>query len=731
MKKIILGLFVFCFTVGFGQDIWTNYLNGSIVSSYAQQNNILWVGTNGGLFQMDLTSNTKVFLNKANSGLPGNNILSLSSGQIELWVGTDAGLARYSESQWTAYDTRNSGLPSNTINDIAIGPSGIYVATDKGLAIFSNNTWLVYDSSNSELPGNWVGEVDIDKNGMLWLCLNDAWGFNGVGGFDGQSWNVLLEDGKPTLYIDALGNKWVGTEYSGIYRYDTEDKLVVYDNLPTNCIDQICGDQEGNIWAALNDLWGSNGALAKFDGIDWTYYNKENSGFAYDEIHTVFADQTDHIWFNIMKPWNGIIQDGYALAKFNKVAFETYNTSNCPLPPLTIDDLIFDRNQKAWIDLAYSVSQQFGGGLYTFDGNSWQKFQTWNSGLPCQNITGMAVDIGNNLWFSAYHMTNSGLINEGGVIRFDGSNWTYFSKDNSVLKTYAIRDIATDNKNNIWISGDGLYQIDSLMAWSHFTTSNSNLPINYIRQIEVDPEDHLWITDGISLYKHTANEWNRIPIHPNSGFINDFVIDGEDILWVALEPEFNPDSNAYFGGGLLKNDEFFSFYDTTNSDIPSNWINRIAVDSSKNIWIGTNNGLCKFDRNKFTCFTDSNSALSGNEISAIETSLKGEIWIGTIYNGISVLSEKGINGVFSRRHDHSLKIFPNPFTNHTSVELPESIAQKAYEVELFSLSGKKMNIQIENTGNRLDLKRGSLSNGIYFLVIRADEKSYVNKIVLN
>jgi len=82
---------------------------------------------------------------------------------------------------------------------------------------------------------------------------------------------------------------------------------------------------------------------------------------------------------------------------------------------------------------------------------------------------------------------------------------------------------------------------------------------------------------------------------------------------------------------------------TTKDGLPSNIITAIFQDSKGYIWIGTNNGLCKYDGGEFTIYTTLNG-LSNNWITSIMESPvnKGTIWIGTIAGGVNRLSKGNI-----------------------------------------------------------------------------------------
>jgi len=97
---------------------------------------------------------------------------------------------------------------------------------------------------------------------------------------------------------------------------------------------------------------------------------------------------------------------------------------------------------------------------------------------------------------------------------------------------------------------------------------------------------------------------------------------------------------------------------TTKDGIPSNIITAIFQDSKGYLWIGTNNGLAKYDGAEFTIYSTLNG-LSNNWITTIKENpfQPGSIWVGTIAGGVN----KYQNGVF-----HSYKFGSNPDWNNVS-----------------------------------------------------------------
>lgn len=79
-----------------------------------------------------------------------------------------------------------------------------------------------------------------------------------------------------------------------------------------------------------------------------------------------------------------------------------------------------------------------------------------------------------------------------------------------------------------------------------------------------------------------------------------------------------------------------------SSHIPEEITTKIFQDTKGFIWIGTKNGLLRFDGYQFKLFKhqqNDEKSLSGNYITAIIESPDGSLWIGTKNHGISVYSQ--------------------------------------------------------------------------------------------
>ncbi|WP_420321283.1 hybrid sensor histidine kinase/response regulator transcription factor [Flagellimonas sp.] len=73
----------------------------------------------------------------------------------------------------------------------------------------------------------------------------------------------------------------------------------------------------------------------------------------------------------------------------------------------------------------------------------------------------------------------------------------------------------------------------------------------------------------------------------------------------------------------------------TDDGLSNGNVTAIVQDSIGFVWIGTKNGLNRYDGKHFKIYTQQNSSLSSNDISDLLIDQSGRMWVGTIGGGIS------------------------------------------------------------------------------------------------
>lgn len=79
----------------------------------------------------------------------------------------------------------------------------------------------------------------------------------------------------------------------------------------------------------------------------------------------------------------------------------------------------------------------------------------------------------------------------------------------------------------------------------------------------------------------------------------------------------------------------FTHYNSGNSELPYDRVNKIVQDSQGFIWFGTSSGLSRFDGIRFRNYTKEEMGLKSAYVIALCTDSEGNLWIGTD-RGVSV-----------------------------------------------------------------------------------------------
>ena len=117
--------------------------------------------------------------------------------------------------------------------------------------------------------------------------------------------------------------------------------------MPDNCIYSIAIDNEANKWL------GTQGGLAKFDGINWTVYDTSNSGVPSNFIVRIAIDGNDIKW----------IGTGDGLVRYDGSNWTEYNASNSCLSSNGISCIAIDGNNNKWISTSSGLAIFKEGGI--------------------------------------------------------------------------------------------------------------------------------------------------------------------------------------------------------------------------------------------------------------------------------------------------------------------------------------------------------------------------------
>lgn len=361
---------------------------------------MLWVGTERGLFQLD---KAKGSLTRFSGHLSDENIMSLLLDEKQkLWISTDGGGI-------TIYDTKNHKTDYLT------------AGKEKGL-LSSNSVAQVYEDGESR---KWIatlrGGVNvIDPENEQFTTIKD----------DPLNRNSLINNFVLSFSEDEHKNIWIGTDGGGLSIWDQkQNRFINYtktsdpNSLTSNFITSILNDADHNVWVAS-----FSGGIDRFNKATqkFVHYNCFNTYTCVDDINIwkLYQDKQHNIWAGTTK--------GGALYRYNKNIdkFELFDHKLKDIHTLFQDskgrlwagnytelieiDPIHKKHRYTKINYAIRAIQEGlnnqlwigteGGGLLLFDPETKNiKRYLQRDGLPGNSVLNILQDNQGNLWCSTYN----------------------------------------------------------------------------------------------------------------------------------------------------------------------------------------------------------------------------------------------------------------------------------------------------------------------------------------
>lgn len=380
-------------------------------------------------------------------------------------------------------------------------------------------------------------------------------------------------------------------------------------------------------------MWfGTQDGLNKYDGYKFTVYKHDpldSLSLSENFIHTILEDSKGNLW----------IGTDNGLNKFDtkKRTFKSYKFN--PSDPTSISNsavwsILEDKEGILWIGTADAGLNK----LEFIDSKTGKaKFKRFTtnptSGLN-SIINTIYEDKDGTLWIGS---------STDGLNKFDrktGRFTTFQNRpsDNNSISNNCVWTISEDNKGFLWVgTNDGLNKLNKLTGeFQRYTNSSdrNSLSHNTIKKIYFDKEDRLWIGTlggGLNLFTEsnkTFEHFNNITYNPsslNSDIIHSILEDRQGILWVGTD------------NGISRFDRHkqnFSHYEKlsgSENTLSSNVIWSLLRDGSF-IWAGTSEGLDKYDREKEIYSHYQRKGFKNNTNKSIYSLYKdrsGKLWIGT------------------------------------------------------------------------------------------------------
>ena len=566
---------------------------------------------------------------------PIATILQDQNGYI--WIGSWAGLSRYDGTNFKNFrpnDSSSTNISHNRINRLYEDQQGhLWIGTGNGLNLYNRQTEK-FDHvglSSAKGGGNFITAIQQDHNGKVWVATfggikyvrADGKGLASVPGW--KNTEAELYGGIVfSLAEDEQHTMWAGIK-QGLKRFDpqTGSGVALPEVLRTN-----------------QELLSAKVIVMKRDSTGSFWFGTENAGiFRYNPrlntcVHyqhqTSGAGSLPSDWINDILIKDGKVfvatRSGLAIFDPQKNTFTNYNHDAAD--PRTLSDgsiwsLMEDHTGNLWIGT-------YSGGLnLLYPGNT--------------NFSNIGERVGQNVGLNSVLAEAIVGDRDGGLwIGTFGGGINYINRQNNQAAYFPVSDeikaLVKDSTGNLWAGTlGGLFKFNrgsktishiELETFNNKTASrlvNALLPTRY----------GIWVgTNGAGLslvdyrgkqllrLKNDAGQKNSL----SDNYVNCLVGNG-DALWIGTQ------------NGLNRYDQrthTFRWYKRKNAGLGNNNVLSVYLDGQKRLWVGTDGGgLNYLDEQTGKAYPVKESdGLVDNVIEAIISDARGALWIST-NNGLS------------------------------------------------------------------------------------------------
>lgn len=600
-KVFLVTFFIFCISNSTFSQKWTSYLSTTQTNAFIEsKSGIIWAATGGGIVcfnsKGEITTNYTI-----NDGLPSNEVSCIVEDKDKnIWVGTTNGIGKFDGKSWVTFNNKTNSEIKNGIKSILVDRTGVlWFGYSGGIFNYDGKIWGNSLTIPKDKLEHSVYDLIQDKNGNIWAGVNLAYAYK----YDGKSWvqfgnKDLPQSSVYCLYEDKAGKIWFGTLGGGAASYDGKTWIIYNESnkvLSYNYVSAIYEDKVGNIW------FGHLGSgFTKFDGKTGTAVNQANKNVIDDYATDILQTIDETLWFGTR----------YGISKLAKNEWTQVAVIPASIPSNNIYSSIIDNTNNLVLGTA--------NGLSLYDGKKWDWLNVTNSKLINNDVRSLTQDKEGNYWFGT----------RAGLNKYDGKNWTLYNTSNSGISDNFIRTIVVDKDGILWLGGSaGVSKFDG-KKWTTFNTQNSSLLSNTINNIIQDKDGNIWVATSDGLAKYDSKTWviyNVASGAPASTF-QGLIQDQDGNIWVGAT-----NRGVYKFDG--KNWKSFAYNSNTGEgELYDNTIMAIFQDKNKNVWVGTSEGISKFNGNSWEKYNTSISSIpSSAPIQCITQDSKGLIWFGTEY----------------------------------------------------------------------------------------------------
>jgi len=569
-----------------------------------------------------------------------------------MWFFTPYGLVRYDGYNFKTYSNDpddSTSMPAIMgISTMIEGVDGkIWLGTQQNLLVEFDPVTEVFtsypmDSTISENYRNWISTMYFDHSGNLWLgCQYE--GFYRLNLRDTTFKLYRQQTEKPIhdkdhilSFLEMDENKLLVGTGEGLYvldrKTDSIQPFTLANPLPEDfdkaSFSSLLNDRIGAIWI------GSNMGLFRFDPdngkLTQFVHEPDNpqslSGNIIQHFYTNPLDDGQKLWI--------IVWAGSERAVINRIDITTGIVERFVSThdkPANVYDYYLDESGLLWM-----ATDNQGVFFIDLKDNPFQHFNVNTGKSKEDNYSASAfyTDSHKDLWVGT---------GQGGLFQYDASGNLKKRYKNLPGSAYSfptmVYSMLEDSKNNFWVSywADFLYRRDPETGkFKRYKLKFPVVDLPFYRATEICEDEYgkVWVGSGNGVYFTDINKkqiepftWVDFPVFGMS-HTRSLCVDKSGTLWVTtdidglfcLSPE-NRDSLQFIN---------YRHNPEVEGSISSNIVFSVYCSDDGTVWIGTGNGLNRFDpeTGTFEYFSMKNG-FDAYFVYCVRTDGSGIVWAST------------------------------------------------------------------------------------------------------
>ena len=511
-----------------------------------------------------------------------------------LWVGTQEGLARFDGVRFAVFDsTSEPAIPSKHISSLYVDRRGrLWIGTRAGLAIMEGGRFRRFDKSGVPIDV-YVRAIVEDSVGRIWvgaesgLYLIDG---NRVQGFDSAS--GLVDGPVRALQVDSTGQLWVASGNGALHRRVGEHFVAAGAPIDdaSDPVTAIGVETGGALWFGT-----ASGALHRrgSDAIEIiAAHGQLGSG-----VRVIRQDSNGNVWI-------GTRSGG--LARWRDGRLQILNTGL--LAEADIRAIFEDDEGSLWVGSSGAGLLRLRDGKFVSIGES--------EGLPSDGAWTTAPRAAGGIWVG----TDAGLASyAGNVVRA-----VPLAKGHEHVR---VRSVLEDRAGNLWVGTDGAGLMRVSPSGISTFDRHHGLSGDTVMAIIEDHAGRIWAgtNAGVDVIEHGQPTSMLTALHlPAPVSPNLLYEDRAGRLWVATE------ANGLF---VISNGETRRY--AVADGLPSDWVIAIHEDERGVVWLGTLDGLARWQDGRIVPFAHQPAPLRETILQILEDGTR-QFWMSTNKGLVSV-----------------------------------------------------------------------------------------------